>query len=297
VHMPSHIDIRVGQWAQAQTANEKAIAADATYRERVPNPGFYRLYMAHNSHMLAYAAMMQGESALAIGTVKDMVAAIPPDWAKENAMFCDGFFSMPYETEMRFGRWDEILAEPDLDPAYPLSRALRLYARGVAYAAKGMVPQAQAEQKAFLAARAQVPDDAFFFNNTAHALLDVAEHLLAGEILFRDGKLDAGLAEMKEAVRREDMLRYDEPPDWIQPVRHALGASLLQCGKAAEAEAVYREDLRRLPENGWSLFGLGRSLRLQDKDAEAQGIEARFQVIWKNADVKLSSSCFCQPGV
>jgi Flp pilus assembly protein TadD len=125
----------------------------------------------------------------------------------------------------------------------------------------------------------------------------VAEHLLAGEILFLGGKADAGIAELREAVRREDALRYDEPPDWILPVRHALGAALLQAGRAAEAEAVYRADLVKIPENGWSLFGLARSLRLQDKNEEAAELEARFGKVWEKADVKLASSCFCQPGV
>jgi tetratricopeptide (TPR) repeat protein len=118
--------------------------------------------------------------------------------------------------------------------------------------------------------------------------------MLAGEILFLSGDRDKGIAELQEAVKREDDLRYDEPPDWVEPVRHALGAALLRAGRAAEAEEVYREDLKRLPMNGWSLYGLARSLRLLKKDSEAAEVEAQFSKVWQYADVTLASSCFCQ---
>jgi tetratricopeptide (TPR) repeat protein len=204
--------------------------------------------------------------------------------------------AMPLEVDLRFGRWDEILAAPEPAADLPIARALRRYARGVAHAAKGEVEPARAEQRAFLETRAAVPAEAFFGNNTAADLLAVAEALLEGEILVRDGKTEAGLEALRRAVDLEDRLRYDEPPDWIHPVRHALGAALLQAGKAQEAERVYREDLAKLPENGWSLFGLARSLRLQGKDDEAASMEARFTRAWEKADVKVTSSCFCQPG-
>ena len=297
VHMPSHIDVRRGRWKEAELANRRAIEVDRKYREISPNQGFYRIYMAHNHHMLAYAAMMQGESAVALEAIRNMVLGIPEAWVRENAAFVDGFMAMPLEVMMRFGRWDEILAAPEYADYLPIARALRFYARGVARAATGMVAEAEAEQKAFLAAKARVPQEAFFGNNSANDLLNVAEHFLAGEILYRAGKQEEGISELREAARQEDAVRYDEPPDWIQPVRHALGATLLQSGRSAEAEEVYRADLKKLPGNGWSLFGLARSLRLEGKDAEAAEIETRFQKIWENADVKLSSSCFCQPGV
>src|SRR5438128_7079325 len=120
--------------------------------------------------------------------------------------------------------------------------------------------------------------------------------MLAGEILYREGKSEEAVAALREAVGREDRLRYIEPPDWIQPVRHALGAALMDAGRHAEAEAVYREDLARYPENAWSLYGLARSLRLQGKRDEAAAVSARFQKAWQHADVKLSSSCFCLDG-
>ena len=125
----------------------------------------------------------------------------------------------------------------------------------------------------------------------------VAERLVEGEILYREGAKDAGIAALYEAAVLEDGLRYDEPPDWIQPIRHALGATLMQEGRFSEAAKVYREDLERLPGNGWSLFGLARALRLAGEHEEAELVEARFDEAWAGADIALRSSCFCQPGV
>lgn len=297
VHMPSHIDVRRGRWEEAIVANTKAMAADHAYQERSPRQGFYRLYMAHNHHMRAFAAMMVGKSALALDSVREMVAEMPEDWLRENAEWADGWVAMPLEVLMRFGRWEEILAEPEPPEYLPLTRALRHYARGVAYAAMDSVDEARSEQAAFAEARGKVSPGASFGNNSASDILDVAEALLDGEILYRAGEQDKGFEALREAVRREDALRYDEPPDWIQPVRHPLGAALLQSGRYAEAEAVFREDLAKLPGNGWSLFGMGRALRLQGKEAEAVQYEARFAEIWKEADVEISSPCFCQKGV
>jgi tetratricopeptide (TPR) repeat protein len=296
VHMPSHVDVRRGRWQQAIDANAKAMDADRRYTARSPHQGFYRLYMAHNHHMLTYGAMMTGQSALALKTIRAMVADIPLEFFKANP-FADGFMAMPLEVMMRFGRWDEILAEPAFPDFVPISRALQHYARAVAHAAKDDVPSALKEQAAFLEARARVPKEAFFGNNTGPDVLDVAESFMRGEILFRSGKTGEGLASLREAAAREDKLRYDEPPDWIQPVRHALGAALLQAGRLVEAEAVFREDLAKLPGNGWGLYGLSRALQLQKKTAEAAAVERQFDDVWKRADLKIKSACLCLPGV
>jgi tetratricopeptide (TPR) repeat protein len=296
VHMPSHIDVRRGRWQDAVVANEKAIAADKAYRAIVPNQGFYRLYMAHNHHMLAYAAMMQGESLKATQAIRELLASIPKEFLKDNAAMVDGFFAMPYELHLRFGRWDQMLAEPKPSDALPITTALWHCARGVAFAAKNQVDAAKSEQQAFLASAKALPEWAAFGKNSGSDLLGIAEKMLEGEILYRQGQTDASIAALREAVRREDQLHYMEPPDWIQPVRHALGATLMDAGRYADAEAVYRDDLRHYPENGWSLYGLSRSLRRQGKPEEALAVTMRFDKVWKHADVKLSSSCFCLQG-
>jgi len=246
--------------------------------------------------MLTYAAIMQGEQAVALAAIHRAINTIPPEFVKEAAPLVDGFMAMPLEVEMRFGLWDSVLTAPEFPDYLPLSRAMRHFARGAAYAAKGMLPEAKAEQAAFLAGKTAIAPEATFGNNSASDLLGVAEHMLAGEILVRAGQQEKGVGELRRAVVAEDGLVYDEPPDWIIPVRHALGATLLTMGRAKEAEAVYREDLAKVPGNGWSLFGLARSLELQKKPGAAEA-KAAFDKVWSRADIQLSSSCFCQPGV
>ena len=296
VHMPSHIDVRIGSWKKAIQANAKAIEADARYRAQSPQQNFYRVYMAHNHHMLAYAAIMRGQSDLAIKSINNMAREMPAEWVKENAAVADGFAAMPLEVLVRFGRWKEVLDAPEPPEYLPFSRAMRHCARGVAFAALADVDKAGLEQSQFLLARAAVPAEARVGNNAASDVLAVAEMLLVGEILVRAGKFDEGLRALQVAALREDRLRYSEPPDWIHPVRHALGATLLSAGRAEEAEQVYRADLQRLPSNGWSLYGLSQSLRLQKKEEEAKQLEVKFSEVWSEADVRIKSSCFCQPG-
>ena len=297
VHMPSHIDIRIGHWYEAITANLKAVEADRRYRAIVGEPkGLIVFYAAHNQHMLAYAAMMTGQRDLAVEQIRAMVKGMPEDELKKYAMLTEALVAVPYEVLIRFGLWDEILAEPDHPEFMVFTRAFRHAARGIAYAANGDVKSARVEQTAFLEASKLVPADDALGNNSCQTVLAIATPMLEGEILIREGKLDEGLSQLRTAVSAEDALRYDEPPGWILPVRHSLGANLMQAGRFAEAEQVYRDDLARLPENGWSLFGLARSLELQQKGDEAAVVEARYHKIWSNADVQITSSCLCQPG-
>ena len=296
VHMPSHIDVRRGRWQAAIEANERAITADRNYAKTVPEQGFYRMYMAHNHHMLAFAAMNQGESKRALTAVRDMLADVPKDWVAlpANAAIADGFIAAPLEVMKRFGQWDEILKEPAPPEIFPIARAMRHHIRAIAYAAKGETAKAREEQKAFREAAKKPAKDATFGNNKAADLFAVGDDMLEGEILVREGKTEAAIKALRAAVAREDKLRYSEPPNWVVPVRHALGAFLLKDGQATEAEAVYREDLRRWPDNGWSLFGLAASLEMQGRKAEAAAVRAKFDEIWKHADVKIPSSCYCQ---
>lgn len=296
VHMPSHIDVRTGQWAWAIEANRRAIEADRRYTRLVPGQGFYALYMVHNHQMLAYAALMSGRSAEALSAAREMVKGIPADFRKRATASIDAYTALPLEVMLRFGRWDEVLAEPDLGDDLPASRTLRHAARAVAWSAKGDLPHAREEQRRFAAARARVPATASMGQNSLDDILAIAGHLLAGELLYRGGREREGIAELRRAVAAEDSLRYDEPPAWIEPVRHALGAALTLSRRYAEAEAVFREDLRREPRNGWSLYGLARVLRLQGKARAASTFERQFGKAWEQADVTLRSSCFCLQG-
>ncbi len=295
-HMPTHIDIRRGRWQEAVVASEKAIAADKVYRGLAQSPGvYYRILMAHNNHMLAYAAAMQGESQKATQAIQELIADLPPDFISEHAAKLDAFFAMPYELHLRFGRWDAMLAEPPPDAVYPIATAFWHFARGTAFAAKKDIISAKREQTAFAIACQAIPEGAVFRKNPASAVLAVGESLLAGEILYREGKVDPAIERLQEAANREDSLQYVEPPEWILPARHALGATLMDARRFAQAETVYREDLARRPENGWSLFGLSRALRMQKKTTEAAAVAARLTKAWQHADMKLTGSCLCLP--
>jgi tetratricopeptide (TPR) repeat protein len=295
VHMPAHIDLRLGRYADASTANVRAIAADQKHTSLFPKAGFYRVYMAHNHHFLTFASMMEGRSDASIAAARALVDGVPKEFIESSGPLIDGFMPTVLHTLVRFGRWQEVLDHPEFAPHLTASKALRHYSRGVAYAALGEVARAEAEQKEFLDALAKV-DDRTIGNNPAKAVLAVAKDMLAGEIAFRRGEHDAGIALLRQAALAEDELVYDEPPDWMMPVRHALGAALMEAKRFEDAEKVFREDLARFPDNGWSLFGLERSLRERGMEDEARNIEGRYAKAWSRADVKLTSSCFCQPG-
>src|SRR5436309_10135459 len=297
-HMPSHIDIRTGRWLDAVETNLKAVAADERYRKLFgPAKGFLNVYVAHNRHMLAYCAMMSGQRELAMKHIRAMVAELPADFLKENALQGEGFVAMPLEVMVRFGLWDEILAEPDQYADYmPFTRAFHHAARAIAYAAKGDTANARKAQSVFLERAKLVPKEASLGNNSCELILDSLIPMFEGEILVQEGKVASGINQLRTAIRMEDALKYDEPPGWLIPVRHSLGAVLMKQQRFAEAEQVYRDDLARLPGNGWSLVGLAESLRKQKKNPdEVARIQAKFEKVWAKADLMITSSCLCQP--
>jgi tetratricopeptide (TPR) repeat protein len=298
VHMPSHIDIRTGQWLKAVDTNAKAVEADQRYRKIFgPPKGFLNVYIAHNRHMLAYAAMMTGQRDLAMKHIRAMVAEMPSEFLTENALQAEGNVAMPLEVMVRFGLWDDILAEPEryTDKMW-FTRALHHAARAIAYAAKGDTASARNAQSVFVERAKLVPKEDFVSNNSCEALLAVAIPMVEGEILIAEGKIDSGIEQLRAAIQKEDALKYDEPPGWLIPVRHSLGAVLMKQQRFAEAEEVYRDDLTRLPENGWSLLGLAESLRKQKKNAdEVAQTQARFEKVWAKADLTITTSCLCQP--
>ena len=298
VHMPSHIDIRTGQWLKAVDTNAKAVEADQRYRKIFgPPKGFLNVYIAHNRHMLAYAAMMTGQRDLAMKHIRAMVAEMPSEFLTENALQVEGNVAMPLEVMVRFGLWDDILAEPEryTDKMW-FTRAFHHAARAIAYAAKGDTARAHNAQSVFVERATLVPKEDFVSNNSCEALLAVAIPMVEGEILIAEGKIDSGIEQLRAAIQKEDALKYDEPPGWLIPVRHSLGAVLMKQQRFAEAEQVYRDDLARLPENGWSLLGLAESLRKQKKNAdEISQTQAQFEKVWAKADLTITTSCLCQP--
>lgn len=292
VHMPAHIDIRVGQWQMAAKQNQDAIAADDAYRKISPNQGFYHIYMAHNHQFLSFADMMRGRREESVAAMRDMIAGVPQVFITNMGPAIDGYLCIQYECPMRFGLWDDVLKEPAPPANLPIMNAFWHYARATSMAAKGDVDAAIAEQSVFHKAVEAVPADAKMAINKAHTVLALADHVLTGEIAYRRGEIDKAVSELTEAVKIEDGLMYMEPPDWLIPTRHALGAVLVDAGRMNEAEAVYRADLKYWPENGWSLYGLWQCLNAKH-DPQAELVKRRFDKVWEGSDTPLSSTCMC----
>ncbi len=295
VHMPSHIFIRTGRYAEAADANQRAILADESYFERAPAPDFYSVYFLHNVHFLAYAAMMEGRYQTAIDAARKIEQQIPREFLQRNVTIADGFMPTALHVLLRFGKWEEILAEPEPESWRLFSRAEWHFARSVALSARGKPEEARRELKLMDEVSDEVTEEWLMGNNPAREVLAVARTMAAGELAFREGETEQAFRLLREAVALEEGLSYDEPPGWMQPVRHALGALLLADQRHAEAEAVYRADLKRHPNNAWSLLGLQQSLGLQGKVKEADDLNTEVQQAWARADVKPVASCYCHP--
>jgi tetratricopeptide (TPR) repeat protein len=287
VHMPAHIYIRVGRYSDAAASNVHAIHTDETFIEGQKPVTVYSLaYYPHNIHFLAFASTLAGQSAQALQASRTLQSKVNLDVARQVPMLQE---MVPYHvlTLTTFGRWDEVLAEPLPPPDIRMPLAMAYYARGVAHAAKGQLAEARVALDTVKAIDAATPAD-----DPAKTPVSIAVHALMGEIATRSGKLDEGIAHFREALKIEDAGLYFEPPKWYYPIRQSLAAALLKAGRPAEAEAVYREDLKRFPENGWSLFGLAAALKAQGKSDEAAAVDQRFSKAWAAADVKLTASRF-----
>jgi tetratricopeptide (TPR) repeat protein len=294
VHMPSHIDVLVGDYAAAITANQKAIAADNEFLRREGSDNFYTLYRMHNYHFVVYGAMFAGQKETALRAARELVGQAPQEVVRKQADMLDGFMPTPLHVLVRFGMWEEVLEEPEPAEYLPMSRAMRHYARAIAYAATGRVDEAVLEQALFDKAQKKVPETSKLFQNTCRDILKVAESMVRGEIAYRKGEFDEAFDHLREAVRRDDALNYDEPWGWMQPARHALGALLLERGELIESEAVYRADLERHPNNVWALHGLIESLERIGKAHAASEFKSKFEALAKQADVKIDRSCYCR---
>jgi tetratricopeptide (TPR) repeat protein len=291
VHMPGHIYMRVGRYADAIKANELATAADEDYITQCRAQGLYPMaYYPHNIHFLWFAASADGQSKLAIDSARTLASKISDDTLKAMGLMA-GFRMVPYWALTRFGKWDEMLAEPEPPAFSPVMRAAWHYARGISYVAKNDVASAERELgslKKYMADEAM--KGSLFSPNSAGAALAPGPEVLAGEIAAAKGDYDRAISHLERAVRLDDSLVYTEPSEFHFPPRLALGAILLEAGRAAEAETVYWDDLRKNRENGWALFGVTQALKAQGKTEEAKLTEARFKKAWARADVTLIAS-------
>ncbi len=293
VHMPAHIYARVGRWHDAVVANQKAIVADDNYLAICkPGPGVYPLgYVPHNHHFLWFAATMEGA-----GEIARVAAAHTGERTSDpQLMRTPGFEAMqnfsltPLFAAVRFGRWDEITSMPKPADDVPYLQAMWNYAQAMAAVSQGRLDDAKAYHAALVPA-ASDPTIEKMLAWDRYSLIggvQVAERFVVAEIARAEKKYDEAIAALNTAVTIEDTLPYDEPPAWNWPSRLALGNVLLQAGKAAEAEQVFRDELTRNPENGWSLHGLARALKAQGKKQEADEVAERFAKAWANADVDL----------
>jgi tetratricopeptide (TPR) repeat protein len=291
VHMPGHIYIRVGRYMDAIRANEHAVHADETYiRDQRPGMGLYTVgYYPHNYDFMAFAAAMAGRRRMSVEAAERVASLIPPEFlAAPGLTMLQNYAVRTLQLRVRFGEWQEILATRA--PANELlhARGIWHYARGRALTAQGDLPGARLEL-ARLQRIAQNPalEGVTLDFNEARLVLGIAEGVLAGTIHAQEGRFDEAVRHLRDAAELEDGMVYGEPPEWSVPVRHDLGAVLLAAGRPSAAEGVYREDLRRFPENGWSLHGLARALREQGELEEAAQVEARFHTAWAGADVHL----------
>jgi tetratricopeptide (TPR) repeat protein len=293
VHMPGHIYLRTGDFVDTVRMNEKAVAADDAFFKDFGKSAMYPImYATHNSHFVAYGAMMAGMKEKAVAAADrvaaEMRAATPPG-PLDPVMgpFLEMYGAVEITSRWRFGMWDEILKLPAPDPRFVIDTALWHAARGVAQAAKKNRALALEEQKAFRTQREKIPPTWAHAFSPAQDFLVVAGYILQARLLEAVSDKDGAIASWNAAVQGADNLPYNEPPEWFYPVRESHGAALLRSGRAAEAEKVLRADLEKHPRNARSLFGLWKALEAQKKTADAALVKRQFEAAWKDATVTL----------
>jgi tetratricopeptide (TPR) repeat protein len=295
VHMPGHIYLRTGRYADASMVNVNALKADEAYfaGDAVKNNMTYQIgYYPHNTHFFVLTSSMEGRRADAIKAADDVRSKMHGDMLRDPAMggMVQHMNMTPLYTKVRFHMWDEVLAEPEPAKDLPFMQAMWHAARGLAFAAQGKLKEAETER----AAVAPLKDDASLKTiyvssvNTADSIVALAYDVLAGEIAARGKRANEAIRAYGEAVKREDALIYMEPPDWPIPVRQMQGVALLSLGRFKEAERAFTDDMKKFPENGWSLSGLHESLLRQGRTADAAALEPRLKKAWAAADVQLT---------
>jgi tetratricopeptide (TPR) repeat protein len=294
VHMPSHIYIRIGRYEDGILANKKAVKADEDYITQCKAQGLYPLaYYPHNYHFLWACAQMAGQGEEALSAAKTLVERVDislmgsPDWATLQHYYASSWYAM-----MRFGKWNELLQIPRPADSLKYAAAIWEYAQGLAKLRVNRVKDAEAHLSV-LREKAKDPvleELKIWGFNSFGSVIHIALSVLEGEILAAKKDYSKAIQVLEEAVKREDALIYQEPPDWHHPVRQTLGAVLFEAGKPADAEKIFREDLKAYANNGWSLYGLYQSLDKQGKNAEAAAAKKEFEKAFARADVKLNSA-------
>lgn len=291
VHMPAHLYWRVGRYHDASEANVRAAAVDEYYIAQCNAQGFYpAMYYPHNIHFLWAASSMEGRSKLAIDSARKVAANVRLEMIEEFPAV-EFFHTIPLLSLVQFGRWDEVMAEPQPPADLEFSNGIWHYARAIAFARQKDVAAAQAEREKLSPLLSA--EDVFFLDTLyypASSLLGIADALVQGEIAMAEGDFDRAVESFESAVAIQDELPYTEPPFWYYPTRHSLGKAFLAGGDAVRAEAVYRKDLEDYPHNGWAMFGLIQSLEAQGKDTSA--VKEMFEHAWAQADVTLTASTF-----
>jgi tetratricopeptide (TPR) repeat protein len=308
-HMPTHVDVLCGNYADVVQRNHKAIIADRKYLEREGPMRFYTLYRTHNYHFKLYGAMFLGQFETAVETADEMIASIPTELLRVEvppmADWLEGFIPMKMHVLIRFGRWQEIIDTPlpGNQDLYCVTTAMIHYAKGVALAATGRVEEADRQSELFDAAFKRVPDTRYVFNNRCLDILAIAAEMLSGELEYRKGNIDVAFSHLLRSIELDDGLPYDEPWGWMQPTRHAYGALLLEQGRVEEAEAVYRADLGldgnlprayQHPNNVWSLHGYHECLVNLGRADLASVIKPQLDLALAQTDVPVHASCFCR---
>ena len=286
VHMPAHVYMRTGDYHAASRANEVAAEADRTYINAHHVEGMYPLmYYSHNLHFLAVSSSMEGRFHDAYTAASQVQARAAPG-VKDMPML-EWFVPTPTLVLVRFAKWADVAKLPKPESSMRIHTAVWRFARGMAFAGRNQFDKAGDELIALRGVIGQIPADTMFGFSPAHSVLKVGERMLTGKIAAGRGKTSDAVKALREAVAAEDQLSYDEPPDWYLPAREALGAALLRSGDSAQAEAVFRQELVKHPNNGRALWGLEQALGKQGKTQEASATKGKFQTAWKYADTQL----------
>ncbi len=294
VHMPSHIFMRVGRYADSYEANYLASLADERYIASCKAQGLYALgYYPHNVHFLAWSAMYQGRSKATMAAARRVAEKVPAGLDSNTWAAFETFLGQPLYSIVRFGLWDAADVEPQPPEGARYLNGIWHYVQGMAAVHRGKVRNAQRSLKSLQRVRKSLLDEEYYIGfTTAPVLLEIAGEVLAGEIAARRGRHEVAIGKLERAVRLQDTLPYNEPPDWYFPVRHILGAVLIEAGLPAEAAVVYWEDLKKHPDNGYALFGLEQALEAQGRTEIAEMVRAKFAKTFAQADVVLTSSRF-----